>query len=346
MRKKIAIFILMVMVFCFSVYKETKERAVLTNTLANKKIAVSGDAIGVKLKLDGVMILEIGYVLNERGNKEYPLRRSGVRVGDIITAVNGRKVSDIIDFSSRIKDSNERIFFFTINRRGKIIKRKVKAVRSYEDNKYHLGVWVRDSIKGIGTITFYDPITKCFGALGHGITDMDTRQIFNSRGEILESSILAVRRGKIGTPGELKGIFISGNGKIGNILKNTQHGIYGILKEDGEKKINNKLYEVAPKEDIVCDRASILTNVVDNKSKEYDIEIVKIYRNNKKGMNIRVVDPKLINTTGGIVQGMSGCPILQNGKIIGAVTHVFVNDPTRGYGIFIENMLEQGIFSK
>lgn len=337
---------LVVLIFCFGIYKDINNGTVVTNTVSNKKIAVSGDAIGVKLKLDGVMILEIGYVLNERGYKEYPLRRSGVRVGDIITEVNDRKVSDIIDFSNRIKDSKEKIFFFTINRRGKIIRRKVKAVRSYEDDKYHLGVWVRDSIKGIGTITFYDPSTRYFGALGHGITDMDTRQIFNSRGEILESSILAVRRGKIGVPGELKGIFILGSGKLGNILKNTQYGIYGVLKKDGEEKLNNKLYEIAPKEEITCGRASIITNVVDNKSSEYDIEIAKIYRNNKRGMNIRVVDPKLISTTGGIVQGMSGCPILQNGKIVGAVTHVFVNDPTRGYGIFIENMLEQGYSSR
>lgn len=341
-----AISIIIVCIFCISVYKDVSKGTVVTNTISNKKIAVSGDAIGVKLKLDGVMILEIGYVLNEQGYKEYPLRRSGIRVGDIITTVNGKRVFNVEDFSNRIKNSTDRIFFFTINRRGKIIKRKVKAVRSYEDNKYHLGVWVRDSIKGIGTITFYDPSTKYFGALGHGITDVDTRQIFNSRGEILESSILAVRRGKIGTPGELKGIFILGSGKIGNILKNTHNGIYGVLKKDGEKKLNNKLYEVASKEEIVCDRASIITNVIDNKSREYDIEIVKIYRNNKKGMNIRVVDPKLINTTGGIVQGMSGCPILQNGKIVGAVTHVFVNDPTKGYGIFIENMLEQGCFSR
>ncbi|MBP5427087.1 MAG: SpoIVB peptidase [Clostridiales bacterium] len=346
MRKKITILLVALIILSLSIYKENQQRTIFTNTLSDKKIAVSGDAIGVKLKLNGVMILEIGHVLNEKGHKEFPLRRSGIKVGDIVIGFNEKKVDNILDFLDNIKNSKGKKFCLTINRKGRSLKRKLKAVRSYEDNEYHLGVWVRDSIKGIGTITFYDPDTKYFGALGHGITDMDTRQIFNSKGEILESSILTVRRGKIGIPGELKGVFVSGSGKIGNILKNTHEGIYGILKQEGVLKLNNKLYEISPKENITCDKASIITNVVNNKSDEYDIEILKVYRNNKKGMNIRIVDPRLINTTGGIVQGMSGCPILQNGKIVGAVTHVFVNDPTRGYGIFIENMLNQGFFNK
>ena len=307
------------------------------NITNDKKILVSGDAIGVKLKIDGVMVLSISDVLDEDGNKVYPLRKSGIRLGDIIVKINDRKISNVREFVVAVRQTKGKEFDVLVKRKGKHFKTRLKAVKSYEDNQYHLGVWVRDSIKGIGTLTYYDPQTGYFGALGHGISDTDTKEIFNSKGEILKASIISVKHSKIGIPGELRGIFVSGRGKIGDILKNTNQGIYGVIKKEKLNGINVKMYELAPKDAIVCGNASILTNVVGNKNKKYDIEITKINRN---GMQIRVVDKTLLSTTGGIVQGMSGCPILQNGKLIGAVTHVFVNNPTKGYAIFIENMLK------
>lgn len=341
MRNRIALVIFIVIFCIYAKNYNKKENIILTNTLPKKKVVVSGEAVGVKLKLNGVMILNIMEVLNEEGEIEYPLKRSGIRVGDIITEFNNKKIRNVDDLLSSISKSKGKEFSLMLKRRGKKFKRKLKAIKSYEDNEYHLGIWVRDSIKGIGTVTFYDSSTGYFGALGHGITDLDTKEIFNSKGEILKSSILAVKKGKVGVPGELKGIFVSKDKNFGSILKNTNDGIYGVLKKESMKNLGKKEYEVAPKENIVCGKASIITNVLDNTAKEYDIKILKVHKSNKKGMHIKVTDKRLIKSTGGIVQGMSGCPILQNGKIIGAVTHVFVNDPTKGYGIFIENMLDK-----
>lgn len=345
MRNKKHLTVVLVILVCLTSifaynHKTPSEKTILTNTVNNKKVFASGNAVGVKLKLDGVMVLAISEVLDEDGYKQYPLRGSGIKLGDIIIKVNDKRIYNVKDFTSSVKYSRGKEFTATVKRKGRCFKTKLKAIKSYEDNEYHLGIWIRDSIAGIGTMTFYEPKTGHFGALGHGISDVDTKEIFNSRGEILRASILAVKRGRMGYPGELKGIFVSGQGKLGDILKNSDEGIYGILKKESMKSLGGREYEIAPKEAVKCGRASILTNVIDNENKEYDIEILRIYKNGKRGMNIRVLDQRLIKTTGGIVQGMSGCPILQNGKIIGAVTHVFVNDPTKGYGIFIENMLD------
>ena len=345
MRNKKHLKIVVVMLLCLAgilVYnhKIPSKKTILTNTLDNKKVVVSGNAVGVKLKLDGVMVLAISDVLDKDGYKQYPLRGSGIKLGDIITKFNNKRMDNVRDFVTSIRKSEGKDFMLTVKRKGRYFKTKLRAIKSYEDNEYHLGMWVRDSIAGIGTMTFYEPQTGHFGALGHGISDVDTKEIFNSKGEILKSSILAVKKGRVGYPGELKGIFVSGQGKLGDILKNSDEGIYGTLKKESMQSLGGKMYEIASKEVVKCGSASILTNVIDNENKEYDIEILKVYRNGKKGMNIKVLDERLIKTTGGIVQGMSGCPILQNGKIIGAVTHVFVSDPTKGYGIFIENMLD------
>lgn len=336
----IIVFVLCICIKNYNVNNSVKEKIVLTNTTQNKKVIVSGRAVGVKLKLNGVMVLNIMEVLNEDGYKEYPLKRSGIRVGDIITQFNDKKILSVHDLVSMVSKSKGKEFTLMLKRRGKKFRRKLKAVKSYEDNKYHLGIWVRDSIKGIGTVTFYDPSTGHFGALGHGILDLDTKEIFTSKGEILKSSILSIKKGRVGIPGELKGIVVSNDNNFGNIIKNTNDGIYGILKKDSMESLGNKTYEVCPKENITCGKASIITNVLGNRPQEYDINILKISKRNKKGMHIKITDKRLIKSTGGIVQGMSGCPILQNGKIVGAVTHVFVNDPTKGYGIFIENMLD------
>lgn len=338
--KVVMCIIVLIFLVCIKNYNK-EEGIILVNTKQNKKVVVSGRAVGVKLKLNGVMVLNIMEVLNEEGYKEYPLRRSGIRVGDIITEFNNKKILNVDDLLSNISKSKGKEFSLTLKRRGRKFRKKLKAVKSYEDNNYHLGIWVRDSIKGIGTITFYDPSTGQFGALGHGITDLDTKEIFNSKGEILKSSILSIKKGRVGMPGELKGIIVSNDKNFGSIVKNTNDGIYGVLKKDSMEGLGEKVYEVLPKENIVCGKASILTNVVGNKPQEYDIKILKIFKGSKKGMHIKVTDKRLIKSTGGIVQGMSGCPILQNGKIVGAITHVFINDPTKGYGIFIENMLDK-----
>lgn len=203
---------------------------------------------------------------------------------------------------------------------------------------------MRDSTAGIGTLTFYDPVTKGFGALGHGITDIDTGAIMPvQRGELVESNILTVKKGTKGNPGELKGVLIEDSGVLGTIVKNSHYGIYGTLNDAALDKFPNVKYPIALRNDIKVGPATILANIDGKKVEEYSIEIEKVSRksaNGLKGMVIRVTDDRLLEATGGIVQGMSGSPILQDGKLVGAVTHVLVNDPARGYGILIEWMIK------
>ena len=212
-----------------------------------------------------------------------------------------------------------------------------------EDGSYKLGLWVRDNIQGIGTLTYIDE-TGRFGALGHGISDVDTGEQLNiAQGELYDARILSVQKGTSGSPGELRGVIdYQEYLKLGEISRNTSNGITGRLYTGKGSELHKEAYEIILKQDLQTGPAYILSDVGDG-VKEYDIQIVKIDRNAKdsnKSFVIQVTDPELLNKTGGIVQGMSGSPIIQNGKIAGAVTHVLVNDPTRGYGIFIENMLE------
>ena len=229
-------------------------------------------------------------------------------------------------------------------RNGEVANTVIRAVRSVEDNRYHLGLWVRDNTAGIGTLTFYDPESNVFAALGHGITDIDTGTLMSvSTGEILESEILDIKKGRQGIPGELRGVFVENENKLGEITSNTQSGIYGRLYENSLARLPQKAYPIGVRSQVQTGKASILANVDGKKVEEFEILIEKINRQNTngtKGMIIRIVDPKLLEMTGGIVQGMSGSPIIQNGVLVGAVTHVLVNDPTRGYGIFIEFMLK------
>ena len=215
-------------------------------------------------------------------------------------------------------------------------------VKSSEDGKYHIGLWVRDSTAGIGTLTFYDADTGKFGALGHGITDIDTGTLMSVKsGEKLESDILGVKMSRSGVPGELKGVFSEGR-QLGTIESNTEVGIYGKLEKHAMQRMKGKMYPVGVRANIKEGPAVILSNIDGKKTEEYDIVIQKVSRQNlngSKGMIIKITDERLLSTTGGIVQGMSGSPVIQDGKIVGAVTHVLVNDPTRGYGIFIETML-------
>jgi stage IV sporulation protein B len=213
------------------------------------------------------------------------------------------------------------------------------------DLKYRLGIWVRDSTAGVGTLTFYDPESRCFGALGHAITDVDTGVLLSVKnGEIMQSTIIDVKQGRRGEPGELKGVFSGRQRVIGNILRNTQYGIYGKMYRSLPKFYFDQPLPVCSQYDVQVGKASILTTVDEEGIKEFEIQIIKVniqQHPSSKGMVIEITDPELLERTGGIVQGMSGSPIIQNGRIVGAITHVFVNDPKKGYGIFIEWMLEE-----
>lgn len=319
-------------------------KTVKVEIVENRKIIACGNTVGVKLKLDGILIIGISDVETLDGKKMLPVKDTGIKPGDLIVGADGAEVEDIGELLKVIEESGGKSIKLRLRHQGMYRETEVIPVKSVDDKKYHIGLWVRDNTAGIGTLTFYDPETHCFGALGHGITDIDTGSLMPvDTGEILESSILAVKKGRSGMPGELKGVFVEDKNRLGFIDKNCDYGIYGQLNENAARRMSSKLYPVAMRSQIEEGPAKILANTSGKVVEEYDIEIQKVSRqkvNGSKGMVIRITDKKLLELTGGIVQGMSGSPIIQNGRIVGAVTHVLVNDPARGYGIFIEQMIK------
>ncbi|NLK87419.1 MAG: SpoIVB peptidase [Clostridiaceae bacterium] len=316
-------------------------KTVNVDVVSNKNLVACGNTVGVKLKLDGILVIGISDVLSNN-QKVIPVKNTGIRPGNVITRINDENVDSIQELVDAIENNGAKPLKINYRSGNEIQQAMVSPVKSSEDDKYHIGLWVRDSTAGIGTLTYYDEKTGRFGALGHGITDIDTGTLMSVKsGEILESSILGVKMGKSGVPGELKGIFTEGT-KLGTIQTNTEIGIYGKLDKLAAERIEGKVYPVGVRADIREGPATILSNIDGKKIEEYDILIQRVSRQNlngTKGMIIKITDHRLLDATGGIVQGMSGSPIIQGGKIVGAVTHVLVNDPTRGYGIFIEAML-------
>ena len=312
------------------------------NNIKDKKVIPCGNAIGVKLYSDGILVVGLSEFCSDEGKNESPAKKSGVKKGDLIKKVNNKTVNNLEDFIYEWENNN--IVKLELSRNGKIYKFDVECKKAKSDMKNKIGVWVRDSTAGIGTMTFYDNETKKFAALGHGVTDTDTKDIIPIKGgSILGASILSVKKGEKGKPGELEGMFLGSKGDIGKIEKNTSLGIYGTITNDNDISKNEPIL-VATNDEVKEGKAYILTSICAQNIEKYEIEIQKKFSHNitsTKGMIIKITDKKLLEKTGGIVQGMSGSPILQNGKLIGAVTHVFVNDPTRGYGIFIENMLAE-----
>jgi stage IV sporulation protein B len=264
----------------------------------------------------------------------------------VILKVNDVEIESSNQLADLIAQYGQTVLKLSVLRDDQPLTIFIRPVADREDGKLRLGIWVRDSTAGVGTLTFYDPVSGCFGALGHPITDADTGTLLSVKdGEIVRSRIIDVKQGEKGTPGELKGVFPNDSVPIGKIESNTRFGIYG--KSYGAP--NNPLYPaaipVAPQSAVHTGPASILTTVDDTGVREFSCNIIRITRQSEpaaKGMVIEITDPDLLARTGGIVQGMSGSPILQDGCIVGAVTHVFISDPTKGHGIFIDWMLVTG----
>lgn len=306
--------------------------------VAEQSLMAGGQPFGIKLYTDGVLVVSMTDVETDNG-KINPAHDSGIRVKDIIMTVNGIKITSSEHLTECIKRLGGSEITVGIVRDKLNFEIKTKPVKD-KDGIYRLGCWVRDSTAGIGTITFYDTVNGTFAGLGHGICDSDTGELMTlSYGKALNAEIFAVIKGSAGTPGELRGSFDESR-KIGTIYKNCEVGVFGVTETknypDGE------IYPIAFKQDIKEGKAEILCTTDESGVHKYEIEIVHIYTNsvkNTKNMVISITDKALLEKTGGIVQGMSGSPIIQDGKIIGAVTHVMINDPTKGYGIFIENML-------
>lgn len=301
----------------------------------------SGDTIGIKLYTDGLLVVGLSDFITSDGAHSAPALEAGLKVGDRIVAINSVPITTIEDFSSKIENLTSSIFL-TVIRGNEELQLSVNPKISKDDNQLKLGTWVRDSTAGIGTLTYYNPQTSEFAALGHAICDADTDEIMTvRRGNIMTCDILSVTKGISGTPGEIVGGF--SNIDIGKISKNSQFGIFGEIKDSKIIELQEAL-PVATRYEIKEGVAEILSDVDGCGVKKYQIEITKISKSastDNKGIVLKVTDQSLLEKTGGIIQGMSGSPIIQDGKLVGAVTHVFVNDPTRGYGIFIENMLAE-----
>lgn len=331
--KPIAVFFAFFLALSFS----SQSLAISANDI--REVAPIGHTTGIKMLTDGIIVIGITAVETSEGIKN-PSAEAGVLQGDIIKKVNSKKTKTNEEFQKEVRSCKGQVIKLEIERNQSPINVQVTPVKDKE-GVYKIGIWIRDSMAGIGTITFYDPKHRVFGALGHGICDTETNVLipFGS-GSVMESSIADVKKGTAGSPGELIGNY-NLEKDFGILNGNTESGIFGQVLDDSDFK-NLKLIPVAKREEVKEGPAVILSNVEGNKVSEYQIEIIKIYPDDAsetKNMMIKVTDPKLIEKTGGIVQGMSGSPILQNGKLVGAVTHVLVNDPQKGYGILIEKMI-------
>lgn len=321
-------------------------KQVNVKVLSNYKVIPGGQSIGVKLNTLGVLVVGHHLVETEQGKKS-PGEIAGIQVGDIITKINGKKIENMNDVSPFIQESGKtgKTLNLEISRDNRTFETQLIPLKDKHDHAYRIGLYIRDSAAGIGTMTFYDPISKKYGALGHVISDMDTKKpIVVEDGQIMKSMVTSIEKGSTGNPGEKLARFSSDKEVIGNITNNSPFGIFGTLSKPIENGVLDKAIPIALSHQVKEGKAKILTVVEDDKVEEFDIEIVSSVPQKfpaTKGIVIKVTDPRLLKKTGGIVQGMSGSPIIQDGKLIGAVTHVFVNDPTSGYGVHIEWMLNE-----
>ena len=300
-----------------------------------KELVPLGQAVGIQLKSEGVMIVGLSEIENDSGSFS-PAGSAGIKAGDVLVSVGNAEIKTAADFITAAESFDGGAVDVTVRRGEQLIHFNVTPVKTMEGN-FQLGLWMRDGINGIGTMTFYDPQSGLYGALGHGISDADGALLPMSGGSITGASVIDIVMGESNKPGELCGRFDAEN-VLGSININCESGIFGIY----EKEIERKPLPVASESEIKLGAATIYSNVQGEETRQFSIEISRVYRENEDGksMMIRVTDEALLAATGGIVQGMSGSPIIQDGKIIGAVTHVLISDPTRGYAINIEKMLE------
>ncbi|MEC5422301.1 SpoIVB peptidase [Virgibacillus sp. C22-A2] len=315
------------------------------SVLDDMKVIPGGQSIGVQLHTLGVLVVGHHLVNGQEGTLS-PGEDADIQVGDVILEIEGKPIKKMKEVKPFVKKAGEKEgkLNVTIKRGKETIETKLKPVLDTKVNDYKIGLYIRDSAAGIGTMTFYEPKSKKYGALGHVISDMDTKKpIEIHEGTIVRSSVTSIEKGNNGVPGEKQAKFSITENKIGSITKNSPFGIFGKLNDPISNGKSDEPLPIALSHEVKEGPAKILTVVEDEKVEEFDIEIVSTVPQKfpaTKGMVIQMTDEKLLNQTGGIVQGMSGSPIIQNGKIIGAVTHVFVNDPTSGYGVHIEWMLQ------
>ena len=313
---------------------------VTVNVIPKTTVIPLGKTIGMKLYTEGVLVVGMSEI---EGKKPY--KNSGIETGDRIIEVNNTKISTSDELTECVNTSNgKNIEIKYINNEEQIEVAEIEPAKT-SNNEYKIGLWVRDAAAGVGTVTFYEPSTGSFASLGHGINDVDTYELIDiANGELVTAKILDIVKGQNGLPGEIRGN-IDNSITIGNISKNTEFGVYGTITNTNALNIDaSNQMEVADRSQITTGKAYILCELDNGKTEKYEIEIQKVFKENNqdnKSMLIKITDARLIEKTGGIIQGMSGAPIIQNDKFIGAVTHVLVNDAKLGYGVFADLMIKQ-----
>lgn len=310
--------------------------------IEDQELIPVGMPIGIYVKTDGVLVVGTGEFKGADG-VTYSPSRNILKSGDYIREMNGEPIEQKDDFIARVEKNGNQEIVLTVEREGTLTELCVKPVMD-ASGKYKIGAWVRDNAQGVGTMTYIDADGH-FGALGHGINDVDTSTLMHmENGTLYQTDIVDIKKGTVGKPGEMTGMIVYSNDRIlGEITANSARGIFGECNEKALGMVCREPLPIGLKQEIEEGPAQILCTVQDNTARYYDVEITAVHLdhdNVNRGIELTVTDPELLQLTGGIVQGMSGSPIVQNGKFIGAVTHVLVQDSTRGYGIFIENMLE------
>ena len=319
-------------------------KSVDVDVLPRTTVIPVGNLAGVKLYTNGVLVVGMSEIQGDDNRMYKPYEETGIEEGDTIVAINDSTIHSTEDLIQCVNMSSGNELEIEYVRDNQTMQCSMTPVKT-ADEQYKLGLWVRDSAAGVGTVTFYEPSTKSFAALGHGIVDIDTEQLINiSSGEFVTTKILNIQKGEKGKPGRIQGT-IDNQQNIGVISKNTRFGIYGVVDNVLALNLNNsKELEVALRDEIQTGKAKILCTLENGKTEEYEIEIEEIYKDNNydnKSMKIKVTDNRLIEKTGGIIQGMSGSPIIQNNKFVGAITHVLVNNPQEGYAVFGDIMIKQ-----
>lgn len=315
-------------------------KTIKVHTVEKQEVLVSGSPVGIYMETKGVLVIDSGEITDREGIRRTPAEHI-IQSGDYICEIDGKVLTGKRQLMQLVRENQGEPMELQVIRHQETIKLEMTPVET-EDGSYKLGIWVRDNIQGIGTLTYVEP-NGTFGALGHGISDADTGERLEiSDGDLYRADILSIRKGTAGTPGELRGVInYREENRIGTICGNSQYGIRGQM-EPGKYAESMKKIPTGLKQEIQTGKAEIRCDI-GNGIREYQCEILEIdsnARDTNKCFVLRITDDDLLSRTGGIVQGMSGSPVLQNGKLIGAITHVFVNDPTKGYGIFIENMME------
>ena len=313
----------------------------VTTFAADAKMLVPvGRAVGIRLESDGVMIVGIPDKCSDDQTPS-PSRKVGFRTGDVIVRVGKTEITTGEALKSAVTESRGAPLTLHVRREGETLQFEVTP-HKLATGEYSLGLYVRDGVSGIGTVTYFDPETGAYGALGHAVSDSETGTVFPLReGSVSHVNVTDVQVGKPGSPGQLRGEF-DFDSKLGSICLNTENGIFGVAEL--EQVANEVALEVADESELHTGGAYILSNVEGDEVRRYDVEISRVFRGDEaegRSMLVTIKDDELIARTGGIVQGMSGSPIIQDGKLVGAVTHVLINDPQKGYGISIERMLEQ-----